>query len=436
MRLVTGLFVCVYIASFAGFAHDLPLDRTMNGFVKIDQQQAHLVLRVPLDLLNVVQFPLGGADYDVAHSGPAIERALGALAHDVSVRENGEVLVPSSAVGRLAPTYDRSFQEYEQAKAEVSQPSDPAARIHYGLGYFDAHFTYPIHSPRSVFTLENRVAEDLNAATKLALRYLPPGESGRAMLIPGGSGSVFLNPPWYVASRAFIVLGIEHILSGIDHLLFLLCLIIPFRRLKGLIPVITAFTVGHSITLIGAAYDMAPTGAWFPPFVETAIAVSIFYMAVENIAGAKLGHRWIIAGLFGLVHGFGFSSAIKQQLQFSGSHLLASLFSFNVGIEIGQLGVLCLLVPALHLLFRGALAGRMGIVVLSAIVAHQAWHWALDRGAVLMQVPWPHLTRQGVLGLLQLVVVAILAVAGATLLAKRIERRLPRVRPAAPRVES
>jgi HupE / UreJ protein len=433
MRLAMGLFVCAFIASFAGFAHDMPLDRTMNGFVKIDAQQAQLVLRVPLDLLNVVQFPLAGTDYDIAHSGPAVERALAALAHDVTLRENGEVLVPSSATGHLAPTYDRSFQDYDQA---VSQASDPAARIRYGIGFFDAHLTYPIHSPRSVFTLENRVAEDLNAATKLALRYLPPGESGRAMLIPGGAGIVFLNPPWYVASKAFVVLGIEHILSGIDHLLFLLCLIIPFRKFKGLIPVITAFTVGHSITLIGAAYDLAPTGAWFSPFVETAIAVSIFYMAIENIAGAKLGHRWIIAGLFGLVHGFGFSSAIKQQLQFSGSHLLASLFSFNVGIEIGQLGVLLVLVPALYLLFRGALAGRMGIIVVSAIVAHQAWHWALDRGSVLMQVPWPHLTRQGVTGLLQLAAVAGLAVAGATLLAKRLERRLPRVRPAAPRVES
>src|SRR5262249_37914714 len=204
----------------------------------------------------------------------------------------------------------------------------------------------------------------------------------------------------------------------------LLCLVIPYRRLRSLIPVITAFTVGHSITLIGAAYDLAPAGAWFAPFVETAIAASIVYMALENIVGAALGHRWVIAGLFGLVHGFGFSSAIKDQLQFSGSHLLVSLFSFNVGIELGQLAVLCVFVPALLLLFRGALAGRMGIVLLSAIVAHQAWHWMLDRGAVLWQTPWPQLTRQGLLALAQWIVAISLLVAIARLLPAWALRRL------------
>jgi hypothetical protein len=99
-------------------------------------------------------------------------------------------------------------------------------------------------------------------------------------------------------------------------------------------------------------------------------------MALEKIVGANLRWRWIIPGVFGLVHGFGFSSALKGQLQYAGSHLLVSLFSFNIGIEIGQLAVLCAFVPALALLFRGAMSGRMGIIVLSALIAHTAWHWS------------------------------------------------------------
>ena len=90
------------------------------------------------------------------------------------------------------------------------------------------------------------------------------------------------------AARGFVVLGVGHILSGIDHLLFLLCLIIPFRQIRGLIPVITAFTLGHSVTLLGSAFNIAPRGSWFPPFVETAIAASIVYMALENVVGANL----------------------------------------------------------------------------------------------------------------------------------------------------
>jgi hypothetical protein len=220
-------------------------------------------------------------------------------------------------------------------------------------------------------------------------------------------------------------------LSGIDHLLFLLCLVIPFRRVKPLIPVTTAFTVGHSVTLIGTAYNIAPVGAWFPPFIETAIAVSIVYMALENIVGASLRRRWIIAGLFGLVHGFGFADILREQLQFAGSHLLVSLFSFNVGIEIGQLAVLCVFVPALALLFRGAMSGRMGIIVVSAIVANIAWQWMVQRGEVLWKTPWPPLTVPGLMILAQWILTVALAVGAAKLLAKWIERKWPgRAQPA------
>ena len=169
MRLAAWLSLCTVVASSGASAHDLPLDRTMNAFVKIEPRQAHLVIRVPLDLLGMVQFPLDGADYDLANSGPAVESALRALAHDISLRENGVALAPSGAAGHLAPTHDRSFQEYDQAVAGITRPLDRDARIHYGLGYFDAHLTYPIASPASVFTIESRVAEDLSAATKLAV---------------------------------------------------------------------------------------------------------------------------------------------------------------------------------------------------------------------------------------------------------------------------
>src|SRR5581483_8925750 len=133
------------------------------------------------------------------------------------------------------------------------------------------------------------------------------------------------------------------------------------RRLRALIPIVTAFTLAHSITLIASAYDFAPGALWFPPLVETLIAASIVYMALENIAGAGNAHRrWMIAFGFGLVHGFGFSFALRETLQFAGSHLLASLLSFNLGVELGQLFVLVLFIPVLDLLFRYAVAERMG----------------------------------------------------------------------------
>jgi hypothetical protein len=427
---------CAIVGSVPAGAHDLPLDRMMNGFVKIEPHQADFVVRVPLDLLLGVPFPLAGDHYDIAASRPAVETALKALATALELWENNIRLVPSSAAGQLAPLSDRSFEEYDRAVAQVAEPLAPDTVIAYELGYLDAHFVYPISSPKSVFSIETRLGAELGDYIKLAIRFIPLGEASRAMMITGASGRVALDPPWYQASVGFVRLGIEHILSGIDHLLFLLCLIIPFRRITALIPIITAFTVGHSVTLIGTAYNLAPIGAWFPPFIEAAIAASIFYMAIENIIGANVNQRWIITGLFGLVHGFGFADVLKEQLQFAGSNLLVSLLSFNVGIEIGQLAVLCVFVPALALLFRGRMAGRMGIIVLSAIIANIAWQWMVQRGEALWQTPWPQLTMPAVLTLARWVVALSLAVGAAKLLAKWVERKWPAlVRPAESRID-
>ena len=204
-----------------------------------------------------------------------------------------------------------------------------------------------------------------------------------------------LDPRWHQAAGRFVALGFFHILDGTDHLLFLLCLVIPFRRLRPLVIVVTAFTVAHSITLIASAFDLAPGALWFPPLIETLIAASIVYMALENIVGpGEVEKYWQwLAGLaaveigFGLVHGFGFSFALRETLQFAGSHLLTSLVSFNVGVELGQLLVLLLLVPMLELLFRFAVAERMGTIVLSALVAHTGWHWMIERFDRLRQFP-------------------------------------------------
>src|SRR5690606_4574816 len=177
----------------------------------------------------------------------------------------------------------------------------------------------------------------------------------------------------------------EHILDGVDHLLFLLCLVVPFRSVRALVPVVTAFTVAHSITLIASALGLAPDALWFPPLIETLIAASIVFMAFENIIGAKLHRRWAIAFGFGLVHGFGFSFVLSESLQFAGAHLITSLLAFNVGVELGQVLVLIIAAPLLELLFRKVVPELAGVIVLWAILAHTGWHWMTDRGGELLQ---------------------------------------------------
>jgi len=220
----------------------------------------------------------------------------------------------------------------------------------------------------------------LSNETTTVLRFLVPGGAERVFNYAGNPGVVNLDPRWHQATMRFIGMGFMHILEGIDHLLFLFCLVIPLRSIRALVPVVTSFTVAHSITLISSAFGMAPSSLWFPPLIETLIALSIVYMAFENIVGARLEHRWIITFGFGLVHGFGFSFLFSETLQFAGGHLFSSLLAFNVGVEMGQLLVLFLVIPLLNILFKYFVRVRIGTILLSALLAHSAWHWMLERG--------------------------------------------------------
>ncbi len=428
LRFAGAVISVVAAGSSLAIAHDIPAKLEMNAFVKVDRNQAQLVIRMPLYVLGTAQFPALGRELDLAGSGPATQRALAGIAASIAIWENGTRLVPSSSVGRLSLPSDRSFGDYDQAVKHVATPLEAGTAIYTNQGFFDAHLTYPITSAGSRFTIRTMVAPELGDFVKLIVRYMPADGSSRAFLIASRSGQVPLNPAWYQAAGSFVCFGMGHILSGTDHLLFLLCLIIPFRRLRGLLPVITAFTLGHSITLLGTAYNLAPSGAWFPPFVEAAIAASIVYMALENITGANLQRRWIITGLFGLVHGFGFSYALKETLQFAGSHLLVSLLAFNVGIEIGQLMVLAAMLAGLALLFRLAFEKkqRIGVIVLSALVAHTAWHWMIARGEVLWKSPAPELNANSLMTLARWVAVLLIAVGAARFVAEWLEHRSSR----------
>ena len=382
---------CLFFSRDAARSHEFALDSVISAFVKVEPHELHLVLRVPLHVITEVRFPVRGREIDLGNAESSIQRTLELLKRDISLWENNRALVSVTAVGRLSLPSDPSFRRYDEAVRHVGESPAPDLSVYSDQGYFDAHLIYPTTSPDARFAIQTRVAPALKDYLKFAIRYIPLGEKSRAIVITSRSGRVVLNPGWYQAAASFVTMGVEHILSGIDHLLFLLCLVIPFRRLREVVPIVTAFTVAHSFTLIGSAYNLAPSGPWFPPFVEAAIAASIVYMALENIVGANLRRRWLITGLFGLIHGFGFSYGLKQNLQFAGNHLLVSLLSFNVGIELGQLAVLAVTLPLLALLFRRALAGRVGVIIASAIVAHTGWHWMIERGEVLWKYPMPKL---------------------------------------------
>ena len=366
-------------------AHEVPSDVTVRMLVRPEGDRVRLLVRAPLEAMQDVVFPTFGPGYlDVPRAERQLRDAAQLWLLDNIDLYEGERRLPLAIVSvRAAIPSDRSFDDYDAALAHFAAPPLAAEiQLVWQQALLDVWLEAPIESPESLFSLRPRLTR-LGLRVVNAVQFVSASGVERVYQIEGDAGLVPLDPRWHQSLLRFLVLGFTHILDGADHLLFLLCLVVPFRReLRALVLIVTAFTVGHSLTLIGSAYGLAPTALWFPPLVETLIALSIFYMAVENVVAPNRRTRWVLASGFGLVHGFGFSFALQNTLQFAGDHVLTSLLAFNVGIELGQLLVLVVLVPVLNLVFR-YVNERVGGIVLAVIVGHTAWHWLAERFAAL-----------------------------------------------------
>jgi hypothetical protein len=395
-KLLTLLAVVPLLLAAAGsrlIAHEVPNEVTVQAFVRPQGQTLSLVMRVPLKSMRDIDIPTAANGFlDFSRIDKALNDAAVIWIRDfVEVYENGQRLsTPRITATRATLPGDRSFGTYDEAMAFIT--SGPRlgqdTQIYWEQGLMDVVFEYPIQSDQSDFAIRPGLTR-LGLRVNVVLQFLQPGKPERVFDVHADTGIVHLDPRWHQAFYLFAREGFFHILDGTDHLLFLLCLVIPFRKLRPLAVVVTAFTVAHSVTLIASAYGMAPDALWFPPLIETLIAVSIVYMAFENIIGARLERRWVMTFAFGLIHGFGFSFLLRERLQFAGDHLVSSLLAFNVGVEVGQLFVLMIAIPLLSLIFRFVVAERIGTILMSALVAHTAWHWATDRGSVLLGYNWP-----------------------------------------------
>ncbi|HUQ53986.1 MAG TPA: HupE/UreJ family protein, partial [Gammaproteobacteria bacterium] len=375
--------VAVAAAALASVAraHEVPSDVTVRMLVRPEGERLKLLVRAPLEAMQDITFPLVGPGYlDVPRAESQLRDAARLwLADNVDLYEGDRRLPLAIVAVRASIPSDRSFAEYDAALAHLHAAPLPAGLdLPWQQALLDVELEAPIESPTSLFSISARTGR-LGMRVVNAVRFFGASGVERVFQIEGNSGLVALDPRWHQSMLRFLVQGFEHILSGADHLLFLLALVVPFRReLRKLVWIVTAFTGGHSVTLIASAYGVAPSALWFPPLVETLIALSIFYMCVENVVCPNPRTRWPLAFAFGLVHGFGFSFALQNTLQFAGDHVLTSLLSFNVGIELGQLLVLAAVVPALNLLFR-FVDGRIGGIVIAVIVGHTAWHWLGQR---------------------------------------------------------
>jgi hypothetical protein len=413
------------MAPSAAWAHDVPNEIIVRGFAKPNEDRLEVAVRVPLILLSQLDLPKRGPGYlDLERIDPSLDRAGDKVASELLRFYDGdERLTPTTIHHRISLPSEDTFDTYDQAIRHIRSENLPkGADVFWNQGFFDVYLQFPTGGDDADLSVDPIPPAGVGDRMEVLLQFVSPDGSIRTFRLSADADSVPLDPSWFQAARTFVESGVVHILGGLDHLLFLLCLVLPMRDLRRLLPVVTSFTVAHSLALFASALGWVPSGNWFPPLVEAVIAASIVYMAVENVIAPNLRRRWIVTGIFGIVHGFGFSYGLQQDFQLAGDHLLTSLFSFNVGVEIGQLIVLAIAVPLLSLLFRVPALGRFGVVVASVAIGHTGYHWMTDRLAILPSLEWPPLTETTVAALARTLVVLMLIAAAIHALSRRRQR--------------
>ena len=284
------------------------------------------VIRLPIDDIDLLLRL--DADLDAQVSPMELEAARARLqdyfAKHLQVRADGVRL--TMTIGRLSLWRDPARSQYLEAEC-----ADTAGRTIEAVSIQSDFLVelYPAHKTLGEMQIAGRREQFVFDAHHV---YEGRAAAGRA---------------WATLS-SFVRLGIEHIFTGYDHILFLFGLLLVGTGLRNLVAVVTSFTVAHSATLALATLGVVTPVPWT---IEAAIALSIAYIGIENLFVPNPRYRWKISFLFGLVHGFGFATVLRD-MHLAQTGLAMSLFGFNTGVEIGQIAIVSVMYPLLQLLAR------------------------------------------------------------------------------------
>ena len=174
----------------------------------------------------------------------------------------------------------------------------------------------------------------------------------------------------------FLTLGIKHIVFGFDHLLFLFALLLVVTKFSEIAKIVTFFTIAHSITLSLVALNIISVPSFL---VEPIIAVSIIYVGLENVFKTEQKKRWLIAYVFGLVHGLGFASVLQEIGIGGGISAVMPLLSFNLGVEIGQFAIILLVLPILWKFQQQTFYKQNFVPICSVLIAIAGLYWLIER---------------------------------------------------------
>jgi hypothetical protein len=347
-----------------------------------------------------------GAEADHAQLTAQWDIALRDLEHAVGVDVDGDGAI---TWGELRQR-ERDIEQYASAHLSITSVDgdrrDPCA-IDFGQVRVDEH----VDGAYAVLSFHAACA---TPPAQLAIRYsllfdVDPTHRGLLDLrTPSGSQTIVFSQgepefiaemtraqPWMQAVRSFVQEGVSHILHGYDHVLFLITLLLPavvlYRNggwepltslrdaMLDVVKVVTAFTLAHSFTLSAGALGWLSLPS---RLVESAIAFTVVLGALNNLYPIVTRRRWLAALLFGLIHGFGFASVLTD-LGLQRSDLALALFSFNLGVELGQLAIVVVLVPVAYCIRASLFYRRVFMPVGAVLIAALAGFWFVERAFVI-----------------------------------------------------
>lgn len=288
----------------------------------------------------------------------ALRRAPGGLARILAdglvLEAGGRALWAATGRVRVYPARNQPpFATLDEAEAAFAGPvyAEGFEVTYVGDTVVDAELIYPTDRRHTEYTLRSTLDPGLPGQDETANLILDHATDPPLVFRIRGliAKPVTVSRSVLEAAWTFVVEGVRHILEGLDHVLFVVCLVLGAAALGSLAWRVTGFTLGHSVTLTLGFFGYYPTGAWFVPLVETGIALSIVYAAVAALT--SVGHRLTtgVTALLGLLHGLGFSFVLREILKLDSPNLWQSLLAFNLGIEAGQLLIVLALWPPLFL---------------------------------------------------------------------------------------
>lgn len=249
----------------------------------------------------------------------------------------------------------------------------------------NAEFRYSFPRAGSEISFDSLLLKDLSFGHRqaFAARAANGAEIARRILSGRNSVAVFRVEPAPSRSSAFfgefLRLGIHHILTGYDHLLFLFALLIVCRDLRTAAVLISCFTLAHSLTLALSTFGLVSLPS---RYVEAAIAASILYVGVENLlrGDSLLRGRWLLTFGFGLIHGLGFAGVLREMgVAQTGAAAVIPLLAFNGGVEVGQLAVAAVVLPLIWTLRKRPAFLRVGVPACSVLVVLAGGYWLIER---------------------------------------------------------